>query len=633
MLNLYGASACFVNIDQGGTGDSGINFKYQGSTEWTIHNEGTGASSLFQIKSDDSGDVVTVNQDGNVGIGVTDPNDSRLQIRDTGGGFTHERVHNGNFYSTGFDGTDAYLTHFTGAGMTIGYGETTGGAPTVTNLRLLTDGKVGVGRIPTSYPLEIEGNVYATTGYLTANNQQIGWRNAADSANNDWILNSSDVMQYRSGGSPLLSIKDDGNVGIGTDSPNTELEVEGGGDIVTINSTSSYAGLSFEETTGGSTASRFSLRTMDGTNGLKFYDSGASAERMRIDWTGDCHWYNTSGTAKMTWDASADSLGIGTTSPSRPLHVAHGDTGTLAGIAVENTSSGDASIWFRETTSQWAIGLDNDDDNKFKFAASNELGSSDRLTITTDGNVGIGTASPRTGITQSKLDVAGTAILGHADDGRSLEIYSPGTRIVTIAPTSSEAVNELRIAQAGWTGDYTSFYAGSSEALRISSDGAFGLSGANYGTSGQVLTSAGDSAVPTWEDVGGMTVVPINSGTSSTISSSTASSDILVKVTSFDPGGDYTLTIPRPSEVAAGRRFHIWMGGLTSYSNSFIVHTGNTGDTFYLGDEIYAGTSASSAIRAGGSDEIIILELFSDGSSSWYECGYTGTDDWWGEDL
>ena len=36
------------------------------------------------------------------------------------------------------------------------------------------------------------------------------------------------------------------------------------------------------------------------------------------------------------------------------------------------------------------------------------------------------------------------------------------------------------------------------EFFRIASTGAFGLSGANYGTSGQVLTSGGSSAAPTW---------------------------------------------------------------------------------------------------------------------------------------
>jgi hypothetical protein len=51
------------------------------------------------------------------------------------------------------------------------------------------------------------------------------------------------------------------------------------------------------------------------------------------------------------------------------------------------------------------------------------------------------------------------------------------------------------------------------ERMRISSAGAIGFSGANYGTSGQVLTSGGSGAAPTWADAssGGMT--QITSGT------------------------------------------------------------------------------------------------------------------------
>lgn len=47
------------------------------------------------------------------------------------------------------------------------------------------------------------------------------------------------------------------------------------------------------------------------------------------------------------------------------------------------------------------------------------------------------------------------------------------------------------------------FTTASTERLRIASTGAFGLSGANYGTSGQVLTSGGSGAAPTWTTVGG----------------------------------------------------------------------------------------------------------------------------------
>jgi hypothetical protein len=43
----------------------------------------------------------------------------------------------------------------------------------------------------------------------------------------------------------------------------------------------------------------------------------------------------------------------------------------------------------------------------------------------------------------------------------------------------------------------------SAERLRIGSAGQIGLSGANYGTSGQVMTSQGASAAPQWADAGG----------------------------------------------------------------------------------------------------------------------------------
>ena len=41
------------------------------------------------------------------------------------------------------------------------------------------------------------------------------------------------------------------------------------------------------------------------------------------------------------------------------------------------------------------------------------------------------------------------------------------------------------------------------EKLRIGSAGQFGIGGANYGTSGQVLTSGGASAAPSWVDASG----------------------------------------------------------------------------------------------------------------------------------
>jgi len=54
-----------------------------------------------------------------------------------------------------------------------------------------------------------------------------------------------------------------------------------------------------------------------------------------------------------------------------------------------------------------------------------------------------------------------------------------------------------------------------SEKLRISPEGAVGIGGANYGTSGQVLTSGGTGAAPTWQDAASGSLTP-NAITTST---------------------------------------------------------------------------------------------------------------------
>ena len=49
--------------------------------------------------------------------------------------------------------------------------------------------------------------------------------------------------------------------------------------------------------------------------------------------------------------------------------------------------------------------------------------------------------------------------------------------------------------------DTVSFETGGSERFRFASSGQLGIGGATYGTSGQVLTSGGASAAPTWSTI------------------------------------------------------------------------------------------------------------------------------------
>jgi hypothetical protein len=94
--------------------------------------------------------------------------------------------------------------------------------------------------------------------------------------------------------------------------------------------------------------------------------------------------------------------------------------------------------------------------------------------------------------------------------------------------------------EATWsaTGSYQpiAFITSGSERLRIAANGAFGLSGANYGLAGQVLTSSGSSSAPTWASAGG------GSGfTAKTANYTAVSGDNILANTS---SGSWTLTLP-----------------------------------------------------------------------------------------
>ena len=50
---------------------------------------------------------------------------------------------------------------------------------------------------------------------------------------------------------------------------------------------------------------------------------------------------------------------------------------------------------------------------------------------------------------------------------------------------------------------------GGSEKFRVGSSGQLGIGGANYGTSGQVLTSGGSGSAATWSTVSGLSLIHI----------------------------------------------------------------------------------------------------------------------------
>jgi len=293
------------------------------------------------------------------------------------------------------------------------------------------------------------------------NAQYISWKDPAGTGENCWLGQDSsgdfNINIGQSGGSLLLKtanterlrIDSSGNVGIGTSSPSSynsngqSLVVAGTGNTgITVSSgTASKSSIMFADGTGGTAAYRGSLKYDHSSDDMIL--STATAERMRIDSSGrvlvgisGASGFGQLETTTLATEGqcilarTGGNVGIGTTSPSFPLHVAGKIKANDRVITPIIASPDDTSV----------------------------------IHITNSANVGIGTSSPAEkldvngtskfkGITETQTTSSGTTYTVDLSLGTIFNLTSASTCTVTMpSATAGKSFTVIAAVPSAWSG-------------------------------------------------------------------------------------------------------------------------------------------------------------------------------------
>jgi hypothetical protein len=257
-------------------------------------------------------------------------------------------------------------------------------------------------------------------------------------------------IQTNNGATTAMTLTTAGNVGVGTTSP---VNFAG------------YVTFDLNDTTGG----LLSLSS-NGTSKFQMYVNGVSTNLITVP--AEPLIFGTNNAERMRID-SAGNVGIGTSSPSTKLHVEQSTTGDAFKVArggnyIIMGGSGSGTQYIKGYEGVVAFG------NEFAGSTTFLTNNTERMRITSAGDVGIGTSSPSsrlhtvTSSGENKLIVEATAVSQAATVSLITNSTTPGQAILYMGKNGATTNGQVGYDP---NSNFLYLYTNNTERMRIDSSG------------------------------------------------------------------------------------------------------------------------------------------------------------------
>jgi hypothetical protein len=483
-----------INYASSATGEGmDITYLNNGATTTSFDSRYNSDSAVMRFRMKTAAtpvNAMTILGSGNVGIGTTSPQ-QKLQVASPSDtsvvlGASYLSTNNNNFFEVGILANDGYLNLRNSGVVSTVHIDSDGNS-------YFNGGNVGIGTTSPDAPLTIHNSTDPEIrfGYSSTQDHKIQWDSSkvyiyADPEN----ANGSSALGLGVDGSLGFYMDSSRNVGIGTTSPSSLLDLESSSTVGTQ--------LHIVNTSTGGTDWRLVSAGSANSINAGYFGLYNSDWRMVVNDSGN--------------------VGIGTTSPAAKLEITGGDS--LNALKITDSGNGDGfKVTSHTTQGTYIQAYDASHVQTIMLDARTDNGTRHTY-FNGGGNVGIGTTSPN-----SKLSI---------EDGN----------IEFLTTTPATIKNRIKFSESAW-GDESFFIehdgsgAGAANLLKIYGDGAGGTEG------GIVVTRDGNVGIGTTSPTSAK--LQISSGASAGIRVESSSGQNALEI-----GGTGNVRIDYPN-IAGGR--------------------------------------------------------------------------------